>query len=92
MLHHSRPASKVKVAQHFAYIGAKVAQHPHPATRQVWVGGCVALLISSRCIEYLEDLLGTEGWVAKSKGVRDSGQGSGTRQVGHVCVKWTQAN
>jgi hypothetical protein len=32
-------------------------------------------------------LLRTEGWGAKSKGGRDSGQGSGTCQVGHVCVK-----
>ena len=32
-------------------------------------------------------LLRTEGWGTKSKGGRESGQGSGTRQVGHVCVK-----
>jgi len=32
-------------------------------------------------------LLRTEGWGAKSKGGRGSGQGSGTRQVGHVRVK-----
>jgi hypothetical protein len=32
-------------------------------------------------------LLRTEGWGAKSMGGRDSWQGSGTCQVGHVCVK-----
>ena len=32
-------------------------------------------------------LLRTEGWGAKPKGGMESGQGSGTRQVGHVRVK-----
>ena len=32
-------------------------------------------------------LLHTERWIVKSKGGGDSGQGSGTCQVGHICVK-----
>jgi hypothetical protein len=35
-------------------------------------------------------LLCTERRISKSKGGRDSGQGSGTCQAGHVCLKGDQ--
>ncbi len=47
----------------------------------------VRLLLEEQDKVLFAGLLQTEGRGAKSKGGRDSGQGSGTCQVGHVCVK-----